>query len=61
MEPKRVPKQSDVNQILFIVMLWEYKRFKQCKNTIKFDVGGAFLQNLGKCIIDNLLLKNGFI
>ena len=29
--PKRVPKQSDGYQILFIMMLWEYKKFKQCK------------------------------
>ena len=56
MEPKRVPKQSDVYQIVFIMMLWEYNRFKQCKNAIKVDVGGVFLSNLGKCTIDNLLL-----
>ena len=35
MGPKRVPKQSDFYQILFIMMLWDYKRFKQCKNAIK--------------------------
>ena len=27
----------------------------------KVDVGGAFLQILGKCNIVNLLFKNGFI
>ena len=27
----------------------------------KVDVEGAFLQNLGKCTIDNLLFKIGFI
>ena len=61
MESKRVPKQSDVYQTLFIMMLWEYKQFKQCKMPYKYDVGGAFLRNLGKCTIDNLLFKNGII
>ena len=61
MEPKRVPKQMGLWQILSIMMLLEYKRFKECKIDIKVNVEGAFLQNLGKCMIDNLLYKNGFI
>ena len=61
MEPKRAPKQGGLYQILFIVILEEYKKSKQCKNATKVDVEGAFLQSLGKFKIDNLLCKNDII
>ena len=48
MEPKRVPKQSDVYQILSIMMLCEYKKFKKCKNAIKSRRRGRFSSKFRK-------------
>ena len=58
---ERVTKQRGVDQILLIMILHGYekkKKVQQCKVPQMFDVGGAFLQNLGKHTINNLLFKD---